>query len=67
MDTTRFLPTKVQSPLIHLMNSVRFFQDLPGADSAVRPPARASLVALQVITAEESSGEFLRTDGNSDG
>lgn len=64
---TRFLPTKLQTPLIHLMKSVRFFQDLPGADSAVKPPACASLVALQVITAEESPGEFLRTDGNGDG
>lgn len=67
LDKTKFLLTEVQSPLINLMKCVRPFQDLPGADSAVRPPACASLVALQVVTAEESPGEFFRTDRNTDG
>lgn len=67
MDTTRFLPTEVQTPLIHLMKGFGSFLCLSDADSAVRPLVCASLVALQVIMAEESPGEFVRTDGNSDG
>lgn len=41
------------------MKSCGSFQNLPGADTALRSPVGASLAALEVITAEERLENFL--------